>query len=77
MHRNIPESVQIPCLTALDAFSLVEKSQALLEEIVDTRLNVFQELPLLADKANHVLGNIKRIVASRVRRSSFLFGQCW
>lgn len=80
MHHNIPELVWIgphPCLTALDAFIHVEKSQVLLEKVVDARLNVCRELALIADKANHVLGNIRRTVASRLRESSFLFCQCW
>jgi len=45
--------------------------------MVDVRLNVCQELALIADKANRVLGNIRRIVASGLRESSFLSGQCW
>lgn len=44
---------------------------------MNARLNVWQELALIADRANHVLGNIRRIVASRLRESSFLSGQCW
>lgn len=71
------ESGQMPHLTALDVFSLAEKSQALLKEIVDVRLNVSQDIALIADKANYVLGNIRSIVARWLRKSNFLSGQCW
>lgn len=57
----------MPHLTALDVFSLAEKSQVLLKEIVDARLNVSQDIALIADKANYVLGNIRSIVARSLR----------
>lgn len=42
---------------------------------MDASLNICQEVALLADMENHILSNIRKIVARQIKASNFLSSQ--